>query len=117
MPIELLQTIKQQIIQLNAYERGEIERFLIEQRQQDQFVVATAAVSADKERKRQQRSVWLAEHREEYAGLYVALDGDRLLGTGKNYPEAAQVAKVAGVPDAYIDFVYPANYGGEMGGW
>lgn len=113
MPIELLQTIKQQIIRLNAYERAEIERFLREQRQQDQAVVAPA----DKERKRQQRSVWLAAHREEYAGLYIALDGDRLLGTGKNYLEAAQVAKAAGVSDAYIDFVYPTTYSGEMGGW
>ncbi len=117
MAIELLQTIKQQIIRLNAYERGEIERFLIEQRQQDQAVVAVVTAPTDKERKRQQRSVWLAAHREEYAGLYVALDGDRLLGSGKNYPEAAQVAKAAGVSDAYIDFVYPANYSGEMGGW
>ncbi len=117
MPVELLQTIKQQLIRLNAHERGEIERFLREQRQQDQTIATVVVVPTDKERKRQQRSAWMAAHGEEYAGLYVALDGDRLLGTGKNYPEAAQVAKAADVPDAYIDFVYPANYGGEMGGW
>lgn len=47
----------------------------------------------------------------------MALDGDRLLGTGKNYPEAFEEAKRAGVKDPYIGFVYPANYEGYMGGW
>lgn len=56
-------------------------------------------------------------NREEYGGLYVALDGDRLLGTGKNYSEAANWAKLAGVKDAFVDFLPPIGYIGEMGGW
>ena len=37
MSIEIIQTIKQQITRLTAQERGEIERFLREQRKQDQL--------------------------------------------------------------------------------
>lgn len=117
MSTELVQTIKQQLTQLSLHERGEIERFLREQAQQDQAQTPLVMPLGNQESKRQQRAAWLAVHRAEYAGQYVALDGNRLLGTGSNYPEAARSAKAAGVPDAYIDFVYPADYQGEMGGW
>jgi hypothetical protein len=66
---------------------------------------------------RRLRQVWLTEHRAQYGGLYVALDGDRLLGTGKNYPEAYAAAQRAGVANAYIDFVPPPGYVGELQGW
>ena len=117
MSIELLQTIKQQLTQLNWQERGEIESFLREQRQQDQAVAESVTTSASPADKRQLRAAWLQAHRAEYAGQYVALDGDQLLGTGQTYPEAAQQAKAAGVADAYIDYVYPADFVGEVGEW
>ncbi|MBI4747089.1 MAG: hypothetical protein HY774_01250 [Acidobacteria bacterium] len=63
------------------------------------------------------RTEWLNTHQDKYAGLYVALDGDRLLGTGRNYPEAFEKAKQEGVKNPYVGFVYPANYEGFMGGW
>lgn len=70
---------------------------------------------AEREHKRRLRAEWFKAHSEKYAGLYVALDGDRLLGAGKNYPEAFAAAKRAGVNDAYVGFVYPADYEGYMG--
>jgi hypothetical protein len=48
--------------------------------------------------------------------MYVALDGDRLLGTGASYPEAAEAARRAGVRNAYVEFVLPPDYEGYMGG-
>ena len=70
---------------------------------------------AERERKRRLRVEWLKAHSENYAGLYIAWDGDQLLGVGKNYPEGFAAAKRAGVNDAYVDFVYPADYEGYMG--
>ncbi len=40
---------------------------------------------------------WLAEHRDEYAGQWVALDGDRLLSHGPNAREVYQAARRSGV--------------------
>lgn len=70
---------------------------------------------AEQERKRRLCAEWLKAHRDEYGGMYVALDSGRLLGVGKNYPEAFEAAKRAGVNDAYVDFVYPADYEGYIG--
>jgi len=56
-------------------------------------------------------------NRQKYGGQYVALDGDKLLATGKNYPEAFDAAKKLGCRNIYIDFVAPADYVAEWGGW
>jgi hypothetical protein len=57
--------------------------------------------------KRRRRDAWLAAHANDYAGRYIALDGDRLLGTGENYPEAVEAAKAAGIDprQVFIDRV------------
>jgi|SRR5262245_35769438 len=54
---------------------------------------------------RSKENAWLALHRDEYAGQWVALDGDRLLGHGKRFKEVAKAADDAGVPDALIFIV------------
>ena len=117
MSVNTVQNIKQQLTQLSPQERDEINQFLAQQKQRDALLAEPSPTLTERERKRQLRAVWLKTHRDEYGGLYVALDGDRLLGTGKNYPEAYNAAKQAGVKDAYVDFVYPVDYVGEMGGW
>lgn len=117
MSTNTVQIIKQQLALLSPQERGEIEQFLARQKQQDAGAVEPAAAAAAKEHQRQLRAAWLEAHRDEYGGQYVALDGDRLLGTGRTYPEAYDAAKAAGVKDVYVDFVYPVDYVGEMGGW
>ena len=118
MSIELLETIKQQISQLDLPEQSEIERYLRERGRSNGAPSQMPPDIAERERKRRLRAEWLKAHGEKYAGLYVALDGDQLLGAGKNYPEAFEAAKRTGVNDAYVDFVYPADYEGEMlGGW
>ncbi len=67
--------------------------------------------------KRQQREDWLKANYADYAGKYIALDGNRLLGVGNNYAEARKAALQAGVKDAYIDYVHPPDAKGFMGGW
>ena len=39
---------------------------------------------------------WLKEHKREYANLWVALDGDRLLASGTNHREVFQAARSKG---------------------
>lgn len=112
-----LDVLKEQIANLSRPEQLELSQFLAKQVAQDAKQPVPSPEIEKHERARQLRAEWLKLNSAKYAGLYVALDGDRLLGTGKNYPEAYEAAKQAGVKNAYVDYVYPANYEGEMGGW
>lgn len=49
---------------------------------------------------RSKENAWLAKHQDQYAGQWVALDGDRLVGHGWKLKEVAAAAKQAGVEDA-----------------
>jgi hypothetical protein len=51
---------------------------------------------------RSKEKAWIERHRAEYAGQWVALDGDRLLGHGKSFKDVAKAADDAGVSDALI---------------
>lgn len=119
MPTELLENIKQQAAALTFSEKAELTAFLHEQGRQAQTTrtVSEDAELAEKEIIRQQRKEWMKENRQKYGGLYVALDGVRLLGTGRNYAEVAIVARDAGVKNAFIDYVMPLDGEGSMGGW
>jgi hypothetical protein len=124
MSVERLEIIKRQIVALSRQEQAELSQFLAKQMEHDNLNSAATPKTSDQaksddveaaERKRRLHAEWLKSHREEYGGMYVALDGDRLLGTGKNYPEAAEAARSAGVSDAYVEFVLPPDYEGYMG--
>lgn len=58
---------------------------------------------------RSREDEWLARHRDEYAGQWVALDGDRLLGHGPHLKEVAEAAHQAGVKDALLVRVEPSH--------
>jgi len=45
---------------------------------------------------------WLEHHGKEYAGQWVALDGDRLVAASTNAKDALAAARAAGVADALI---------------
>jgi len=45
---------------------------------------------------------WLAAHKSEYAGKWVALDGDRLIAAGETEKEVADAAKADG---AYLPLI------------
>lgn len=45
---------------------------------------------------------WLAAHKSEYAGKWVALDGDRLIAAGESEKEVANAAKADG---AYLPLI------------
>lgn len=84
---------------------------------QDEFISQTPLSVAEREAKRQKSIAWIRTHRAEYGGLYVALDGDELIGAGKRYGEARAIAIQKGYPNAFIGDVLPLDYEGYMGGW
>lgn len=51
---------------------------------------------------RERRLDWLKTHREEYAGQYVALVGDALVGHGRTMREANEQARKNGVKDPFL---------------
>ena len=106
MSVKVFEAIKQQIIMLSSQQRSELTRFLAEQEEKDKLVAASATAPRDEsqaaERKRQQHMEWMKAHREEYAGQYVALDGDRLAGQGRTLAEAHQQARQNGVNNPFL---------------
>ena len=59
---------------------------------------------------------WLKEHRHEYIGQWVALDGDRLISHGTNAREVSEAARAAGVTTPFLAHIDPDD---ELpfGGW
>lgn len=106
MSVALLETMKQQVNALTKQQQAELAQFLLKQMEQD--VAGAAEQSAPPgevtaaEAKRQQQLEWLIAHREEYAGQYVALDGDRLVGQGRTILEARAQARLNGVEQPFL---------------
>ncbi|MBX7218653.1 MAG: hypothetical protein K1Y36_01790 [Blastocatellia bacterium] len=69
-----------------------------------------------KEEVRIQRMAWIKSHRQEFAGQYVALDGDRLVGHGTTIREAQEQAKQQGIPNPFLVRL-PAENEVLWGGW
>jgi hypothetical protein len=59
---------------------------------------------------------WLSEHRSEYGGEWVALDGERLIASGTDAKEVFAAAQRSGVPRPMVIQVEPANVL-PFGGW
>lgn len=102
--------VVRQINDLPLAEKKALRELLDEQ-------IANSTDKSSAENKRQERLLWISANRERYGGLYVALDGDQLLGTGKNYAEAFEAAQRAGIENAFVDFIAPIGYVGEISGW
>lgn len=118
MSVEVLETIKEQANRLSPQEKRILANYLVESVEKSNQ--SDLGLSAEgKEEKRRLRNEWMKSeaNREKYGGLYVALDGDKLIATGKNYPEAVRQARDAGAADAVVDIIHPLGYVGEMGGW
>jgi len=112
MSSEQLDALKEQLLQLTPQEQLELARFLFEQVESD---IPTSKSKMDA-LKREQHLVWLKAHREEYSGQYVALDGDRLVGSGATISEAHAQARKQGVDDPFLVHV-SSEIDAPFGGW
>lgn len=76
-----------------------------EQRREAARALASAAGLRDFTADRQ----WLADHRDEYAGQWVALKNGQLISHGSGAKEVNQAAKDAGHLDALLVLVEPSD--------
>ncbi len=59
---------------------------------------------------------WLAAHREEYAGQWVVLEGERLIGHGHDPRPFVDTARAEGIECPFVVHIR-AESGPHMGGW
>jgi hypothetical protein len=59
---------------------------------------------------------WLSQHEAEYAGQWLALDGDRLVSYGADPHQVSAEAKAAGVPNPFVVYAENSNEP-YWGGW
>ena len=59
---------------------------------------------------------WLEQHRGEYTGQWVVLDGDRLIGHGSDPGPIVARARAEGVAIPFVEFVRDESEP-FMGGW
>lgn len=112
MQTETLTQIKQQIVMLDADSKRDLADFLAEELENKNE--SASALVSDEERSNQIE--WLKSNREKYAGKYVALHGNELVGEGKTLREAREQAKAKGFRNAFTTFVYSEN-DVPFGGW
>ncbi|MGH9831057.1 MAG: DUF5678 domain-containing protein [Blastocatellia bacterium] len=115
---EQLTALKEQLAGLTAQEKLELAKFLEDEVARD---LSHGALKLDSDkytaaRKQVQHIGWLKAHREEYAGRYVALDGDRLVGNGATIREAHDEARRQGIEHPFLTHISSAN-DAPFGGW
>ncbi|MGI8494548.1 MAG: DUF5678 domain-containing protein [Pyrinomonadaceae bacterium] len=115
MSIELLDSIKNEGRKLSAAEKAQLADYLLQESENPASKDLGSAGETEEEI-RNLRMKWLKHNREKYAGQYVALDGNRLVGVGRNIREAHQQAKQNGIDKPFLVRVSGEN---EVlsGGW
>ncbi|HXU37140.1 MAG TPA: DUF5678 domain-containing protein [Blastocatellia bacterium] len=121
MSTEELTALKDRLASLTLQEKSELAKFLSEQIESSSARCETntnhsALKPGDSAPKRAEHMAWLKTHREEYAGKYVALDGERLVGSGPSIREAREQARQAGVDHPFLVHVSSVN-DAPFGGW
>ena len=120
MATELLNDLMKRSSELSLSEKERLASFLSEE------VAASNGAPAETRMRfnapeihskhRDQYLTWLKAHREEYGGQYVALDGERLVGSGHTIREAANAASQNGCLQPFLVYV-PRPEGEYWGGW
>lgn len=99
-----------QVKALPPEDAAKLRDYLNVQIRQDEAVEeARALAHATSMRNLSDEYRWIEEHREEYAGQWVALKGSLLISSGPNGVEVIRAARDAGFPDAFIKLVLPAE--------
>lgn len=112
MQTETLTHIKQQIVLLDEEAKQDLVEFLAEELR-GEHKTPTQTFSDEE---RQSQLEWIKDNREKYAGKYVALAGNELVGEGKTLREANEKAKAKGFRNPFLTFVYSEN-DVLFGGW
>lgn len=114
MQTETLAQLKRQIVSLDKFEKQNLAEFLAEEIKDADDTRISSRVHTDAERQCQLE--WLKANREKYAGKYVALIGDKLVGEGATIREAHQQALKNGFHNSFLTRVY-SETDVPFGGW
>ena len=116
MPTQIIESIIQQTDQLTAQEKMQLAHLLLEKAKPSLTPHSSNGDSQNKENKQDRQLQWLKTHRDEYAGQYVALDGDQLVVTGKTIMIAREQAKKKGVLNPFLVRL-TSEKDVQFGGW
>ncbi len=111
--IENVNEIKQQIILLDENEKRDLAEFLADELREKNNFQLQSNVS---EKERREQLEWLKANREIYAGKYVALSGNELVGESETFRGAREQALKKGFQNPFVTFVYSEN-DVPFGGW
>ena len=100
MSVEALDKIKEQTAALSNQEKSALANYLLNQTKE-----ANPKGNGNEETQRRQLE-WLKANREKYAGQYVALDGENLVGHGATMKEAKEQAKQNGAENPFLIRVF-----------
>lgn len=106
----VLDRIIEEVHSLSPAERQQLREAL------DRETDSAAAASKTQPPLRALEQRWLAEHRNEYVGQWVALNGERLIVHGKDARTVYRGAREAGITSPFIVRVEPYDEP-SMGGW
>lgn len=107
-----LETLRQIIQRLPGEQQQQLRMMLaqdapFEHRSQLDLPRTPVIPPAEFAAKWEQERTWLAQHQREYAGRWVALDGDCLIATGSTAKEVYAVLKAAGISRTLVTRVEP----------
>jgi len=118
MSFEQLNQILKQVEQLSTDEKLFLAKNLLQQA--DVASTSSKVSNSDPKNeafdKRSAQRNWSQLHREEFAGQWVALDGDTLLSHGTDNREVIAQARNLGVKVPFVLFIEPKN-SLPLGGW
>ncbi|MBS1811421.1 MAG: hypothetical protein JST84_24885 [Acidobacteria bacterium] len=105
MSAKMLNEVIKRLETLNPSERQTIKAFLEEQERKDADVeshetVVESSITHDLLRRREYQ--WIREHRDEYAGQYVVVEGDQLVAHGADGRQVLADARQAGIKIPFI---------------
>jgi len=100
MSNDLVNSLMEQLNALSAQEKRLIASRLLEQANDEEQPQILELSEEVRYRKREYQ--WMKEHKGEYAGQWVALEGDKLYGHGSTARQALDEAKKAGAKMPFI---------------
>ncbi len=119
MSTEMLNEFIKQLTVLNPSERQTIKAFLEEQERKDAETKNGATSDLDSEEPdplRRREYQWINEHRDEYSGQYVVIEGDQLVAHGNDGRQTLADARKAGIKIPFIAHI-EASDEPPFGGW
>ena len=83
-------------------DRRSLQEWLAQQEQRDEEEQQKAARLQQELEQYQRAKQWIAAHRAEYLGQWVALEGDQLISAGTSATEVDAAARAAGIKVPFV---------------